>query len=208
MFGRKEDRAATTKPRAAADDGNPWDRATLDKIGAGDRINLQLTHLEIRRRFGARPSRDFEHGTFELIGTGFVPQLDQHVHAQLTFEHVRDHFGVAVFDYQLNEKYQGINVHLPVLHVVLNDADGAIATALREGMRDTLIAGESGLEVRCWCSFPPGWLHGKDIRCPITGFNIWSNLSSPSIAGWQRPVGDNDLSDIPDATTLRSHQDR
>jgi hypothetical protein len=208
MLGRKGKSNAPAGPKQAAPDGNPWDRSTLDQIGGGDRINIQVTHLEIRRRFGGRPDRALEDGALEVIGTGFLAHVGQHVYVELTFGAVQDHLGVAVFDYQLGEKYKGGNVHVPLLHVILNDRDGSIVAALREGMRDVLLSGETVLAVRCWCSFPRGWADANDIRCPITGFNIWSNLVSPRIPEWQRPMGENNLSDIPDATKLRAYQDR
>ena len=207
MFGRKE-QTTGRMPKPAAADGNPWDADTLAKIGEQkDRISLHLTHLEVRRRFGARPNRDWEDGTMEVIGTGFVPHLPQHVHMDLTFESA-DGMGVAIFDYQIAESYQHTRVNVPVLRVVLNDPDHSIALALREGLRDALISGETGLELRCWCSFHEGWADEQWQRINLAGFNIWSNLASPRIAGWQRPIGENDLSDIPDPTQLRSHKDR
>jgi hypothetical protein len=207
MFGRKE-QTSHRLPTPAADDGNPWDAATLAKLGEQkERISLRLTHLEVRRRFGARPNRDWEDGTMEVIGTGFVPHLPQHVHMELTFEQTEG-VGVAVFDYQMAENYLGMRVHLPVLRVVLNDPGHSIALALREGMRDALASGETGVEIRCWCTFHEGWAQEQWKRIDVTGFNIWSNLASPQIAGWQRPIGENDLSDIPDPTKLRSHKDR
>ncbi|WP_187969240.1 hypothetical protein [Aquibium microcysteis] len=207
MFQR-EKRTASRRPKPAADDGNPWDSATLAKIGEQkERISLHLTHLEVRRRFGARPNRAWENGTIEVIGTGFVPHLPQHVHMELTFEHTEG-MGVVAFDYQMAVNYLGTVVHLPVLRVVLNDPDHSIALALREGMRDALASGETGLEVRCWCTFHEGWAQEQSQRIDLTGFNIWSNLASPRIAGWQRPISEIDLSDIPDPTKLRSRQDR
>lgn len=206
MFGRKA-QAAGLVPRPAGADGDPWDPETLAKMGEQkERISLHLTHLEVRRRFGARPNHDWEDGTMQVIGTGFVPHLPQHVHMELTFEK-SEGMGVAVFDYQMAENYLGIRVHLPVLRVVLNDPDHRIASALREGMRDAFSSGETGIELRCWCTFHEGWAQERWKRIEVTGFNIWSNLASPRIAGWQRPTGETDLSDIPDPTRLRSHKD-
>lgn len=99
----------------------------------------------------------------------------------------------------------GTQVNMPTLKVVLQDADGHTARAMHEAVRDALMSGLDGADMRVWMYFDQGWdKRGAVIYGHITGAQVWAELHTPALPSWARPIGVGDLSEYPHSSRLRA----
>lgn len=93
---------------------------------------------------------------------------------------------------------------MPTLKVVLQDAEGHTAKAMHEAVRDALMSGQDGADMRVWMNFDPDWSkRGAVIYGRITGAQVWAELHTPALPPWGKP-GTKDLGSYPDAGKLRA----
>ena len=94
---------------------------------------------------------------------------------------------------------------MPTLKIVLQDAEGHTARAMHEAMRDALMSGKDGCEMRVWMNFDDEWKkRGAVIYGHITGAQVWAELHMPTLPSWAEPIGTMNLDSYPDAGKLRA----
>lgn len=207
MFGKGKDSGA--RPPLPADGGeNPWDVATVAKVCQSDKIGFRIRHVETRFRDGAfGQGKEYKFNERQVVGVGEIDGFPQYVHVEVTFQPDMAEFGVIVMDYQYNMSHGGTPVNMPTLKVVLQDAEGHTAKAMHEAVRDALMSGQDGADMRVWMNFDPGWeRRGAVIYGKITGAQVWAELHTPAMPSWAKPIGLGNLNEYPDPSRLRAAQ--
>ncbi|GEM_PF-4897796 len=207
MFGKNKIAGSPSKLLPPSDGGeNPWDASNIAKICTAEKLNVRILHIEKLYRDGAfAPDKEHKFSEITVVGTGVIPDFPQHVHVELTFQKEMQDYGVMVLTYQYNMSHQYRSVNMPLVQIVLRDESGGFAASMYEAMRDALLSGQDGIEMRCWMNFAPGWEQREStVYGKITGSQVWSNLHAANIPPWSMPIAFGNLQDYPDATRLRA----
>ncbi|MEI8154295.1 MAG: hypothetical protein WCG92_22345, partial [Hyphomicrobiales bacterium] len=97
---------------------------------------LLVTHIERRYKSGPR-TRDWQaSGNPEILVSGYLDTLPQHVRAEIEFDPTKQEFGTAHLDSTSAERFKERTVHVPKLGISLRDEGDIVKTGLWIGVEE------------------------------------------------------------------------